>query len=272
MDVRRNCWLAVMVVVVAAGGVRAAEDEQLETAGAHRVIGTLGVTRSAEAALDGSEWKPLGTGAVLEGMQIRTGAKGAVTVQLASGDMIALGPDSACQLGSADKPGVELRKGRMALRVHPGSPLEVTTPRGRVRSVALGDSSPDGLNDALVTVNAENTALRSYRGGFVLLAAGEHDGITVDAGQVAMLGPQSTKAALTLAAATSPANEKSITAADEDLLGALGSTPLLLGLLGAGAVGGTVGGLAASGTFSGSSTDSTTGAGREGSPFRPVRR
>ncbi len=262
-------WLIAVAVLVA--GVTA--PSAAEEAAARRVLGTLHVTGTVETADAVGEWKPLISGAALEGMQLRTRNGGSAVIQLASGEKLALGADSACQLGGSDAARVQLTAGRIALRVRSGSSLTIVTPRGVVRAASAKSGAP-ALYEAMVTVNDGSTAVRTYAGRFTLLANGETEALEVEAGRLATLGDKG--GSVELASATNPAQQAATEtpiahAAEGSAFSALGLSPAALALIGGGVVaGGTVGGLAASGEFSSTDT-SSEGTGRQGSPFRPDR-
>jgi len=270
---RQRLALAAAGVVIGstAPAPRAAAEE------AHRVLGTVRVQGEVESALSPGGWQPFSGGPLLEGMRIRTGARGAAVLELASGDLLGLGEGCTCELGTGRPLAVRLKAGRLAVRLRPGAALIVETPGGVVRPPAATLSTGSRFQEAMVTVSRGTTILHTYQGTFELVGPGGAVS-TVDAGHEASLEPGATTARLTPVAATTAdapageANRKRRTGAG--ILGAFGLSPLTAALVGGGVVvaGGAVGGAAAGGAFSSHGSAAASASGQQGSPFRPVRR
>jgi hypothetical protein len=256
-------WLRGWALVGAAlvGTIGEPGASRAEAPAGRRVLGTTRVVGLVEARQDGAEWRALQNGALLDGMQLRTGPEGRAVLELTNGDVAALGGSSSAELGGE---GARLRllTGRLAVRLQPSSALLVDTPAATVALPALRPVAVGGPSEALLTLGNGTTTVRSFRGTFEARRPGAEPIVIAD-NQTVTVGAE---------AGAPPAPAAPEAKSEESAWAALGISPGMGAALGGVlAVGGGVGGAAASGAFSGESSETGTAA-DQGSPFRPIRR
>jgi hypothetical protein len=256
-----------------AGALAAAVGGPAEARGAaaqgRRVLGTVRVWGAVEARHESGGWRALSGGALLEDTQLRTGPDGRAIIELANGDVAALGGSSEVRLTVDRFPRLALEAGRVAVRLQPSSPLVVQTPATSVALPALRRAALGGLREALITVEHGTTTVRSFRGEVEATRPGAPPVIVADNQAVTIAPPEAGTPPAPAADIEIPPGPKS----PDGMWAALGLSPAMAAVIGgAVAVGGGVGGAAAAGAFSGDA--STTGGTRpdQGSPFRPIRR
>lgn len=259
---------ALALTIVTGGLVGAAPSEP-----AKKVIGTVRAAGPVESATTPGEWKPFKGGAALDGMTLRTGAKGTAVVQMKSGDVVGLGEQSTLAI---DGTRIRLESGRVALRLRPTSRLVVDTARGTIRQAAVQPVAAS-QREALVTIVDGAVTVHAYRGAFELDNP-NGTATEVKPGQVATVAPDAQAPTLSLASAltTTPEAKSVDQGASAGAVGGVAGSTLAWVGVGTGIVaGGTVGGLAGSGAIGGDDDDDdevATGGPPQVSPFRPVKR
>jgi hypothetical protein len=238
-----------------------------------RVLGSLQTTGRVEGSIDGGDqWLRLYPGAaVLDGMQIRVPGEGSAGLTLAGGDQVVFGEYSAGGVTDGEVLRVRLERGRLMLGLRPASKLVTEAGRGVVRTVP---GKPMAVQ-AVVRRDASRTVLETKEGVLELRAAGTETGTVVEKGYQAAVGPTGPASGAILSSAAPPTERDPRAAAG--VLGIAGLTPVAAMAIGGGiaAAGIGVGAAAGSGAFDGdgsSSPDTVAAGGREGSPFRPIRR
>jgi len=264
-------WAVAAATVALAGGDAALAGPASVVGAGRRVLGSIRTTGRVEGSVDGRRWLALyPNAAVLDGMQIRVPGEGSATLALVGGDEVVFASRSAGDVANAVGTRVRLDRGRLALRLRPASTLVAEAGRGIVRAVpGKAEAAAGVLRHERATAR---TTLETTQGRLELRALGTDTGTVVEQGHQAWVGPSGPASGATL-----PSAEGDPRAAG-GVLGVAGLSPVagaaVAGVAAAG-VGAGVGGAAASGAFSGdesSSPDAAAAGGREGSPFRPVRR
>src|SRR5262249_1280659 len=108
---------AVLAVALGRPGGTLAENP----ATGRRGRGTLRVYGSVEARTAGGDWKKVANGALLDGTELRTPSEGRAALELANGDVVAVGGSTSLTVGGEETSRLRLETGRVAVRFQPTS-------------------------------------------------------------------------------------------------------------------------------------------------------
>jgi hypothetical protein len=254
---------------------------------ARQVIGTIAVqgdvqTRDIDPA-DAQLVRVTQSGtALLERTLVKVGGNGAALLALRKDGVVGVRASSTARVGTRGQGElrVDLESGEALVRLPAGSPLIVATPTATVRAEPIVPvSTAGGAAEASIKILADGQTLVRVEVGTVRVdgaAGGPSTRIT--AGEEASFPKEGAPEIARAATAKLPAADVGAKPGGKDG-SAFYTDPILLGLLGAAAVGGTVGGLAGSGAIGSSDDDgddndssaAAGGGGGDGSPFRTSR-